>query len=56
MHYLGAIEQAVKELTINYEWVSVRAPDGKPYFYGDGQLECLRKEWSKPAVYRRPAG
>ncbi len=51
MHYLGAIEQAVKELTINYDWVKVQAGDGKSYSYAD-DLEPLRKAWSKPAVYR----
>ena len=51
MHHLEVIEEAVKELTIKYEWVPVLAPDGKPYSY-PGDHKRLRQVSSKPVVYR----
>lgn len=45
------MEQALKELSINYEWVPAQGPRGKPYFYR-ADHKRLRKAWSKPAVYR----
>ena len=52
MRYVGAVEQVVKELAINYEWVPVESQPGQPYRYPQSVSRYVRSTYLRPAVYR----